>query len=290
MLYHLKKVGVNKYQLSHAGGKVDIFVYASEPLIKNIQEDLSLEQLVDAASLPQVISPVIAMPDIHQGFGLPIGGVMVTAGLISIGAVGMDINCGVRLMTSNLTYNPQDFSTDKLKTLINQVEKLIPIGLGGRHKQKINLDLQKLCELGVEYLVKQGYAFKHDLAKIEEKGRMLGADFSSLSDLAKKRALKQVGTLGSGNHFIEIQQIKKIFDPQIAQNWGLRQNQICVMIHSGSRALGHQTCLDFTNLFWQLKDKYAIKAPRKELAALPLSTEEGKRYFGAMASSVNFAF
>lgn len=287
----LKRVGINKYQLERTPEmKADVIVYISKALLASIGTDLSLSQLAEAASLPQVISPVIGMPDIHQGFGLPIGGIMATKGLISVGAVGMDINCGVRLLTSNLSYQEKDFSQEKLRSLMNQIERLIPIGLGKRHKERMNLDLERLTEQGVEYLVKQGFALKEDLDRIEEKGGMREANFQSLGERARKRAFKQAGTLGSGNHFIEIQKIEKVFDSSIASSWGLSENQICIMIHSGSRALGHQTCLDFTNLFWKLKDKYGIKVPCKGLAALPIETSEGRTYFEAMAASVNFAF
>jgi tRNA-splicing ligase RtcB len=289
MLSQLKKVGINKYQLENPTN-IDIFLYSTPELSQTINRDLSLEQLIQAASLPEVISPVIAMPDVHQGFGLPIGGVMATNGLISVGAVGMDINCGVRLLTSNLSYNPTDFSSEKLRTLINQIEKLVPIGLGGKHKKRVNLDLQRVTEQGVEYLVKQGYSFKEDLDRTEEKGRMKNADFSALGDRGKKRAFKQIGTLGSGNHFIEIQKIQEIFDPETASVWNLKKDQVCIMIHTGSRALGHQTCLDFTNLFWKLRTKYNLNLPCKGLAALPLETPEGNQYFQAMAACVNFAF
>lgn len=287
----LKKVGINKYQLEKTPTmKAEVVVYATKALLKNIHKDLSLSQLIEAASLPKVVSPIIGMPDIHEGFGLPIGGIMATEGLISAGAVGMDINCGVRLLTSNLTYNEKDFSKGRLHALINQIERLIPVGLGRKHKKMPSLDLRKVTEQGVAYLAKLGFALKEDLERIEENGQMKGANFQSLKERAKNRALKQVGTLGSGNHFIEIQRIEKIFDDSIGLAWGLFENQICIMIHSGSRALGHQTCIDYTNLFWKLKDKYGVSAPRKGLAALPIESPEGKNYFEAMASCVNFAF
>jgi tRNA-splicing ligase RtcB (3'-phosphate/5'-hydroxy nucleic acid ligase) len=287
----LTKAGINKYKLSKIPSmKAEAYVYTTEKLLSHIKDDLSLQQLQEAASLPKVISPVIGMPDIHQGFGLPIGGVMATKGLISVGAVGMDINCGVRLLKSKLEYNSDDFSQNKLKTLINQIERLIPVGLGQKHKQKIGLDLKRVCEQGVEYLVGQNYALKEDLERIEEKGRMKEAEYKALSQRAISRAIKQIGTLGSGNHFIEIQKISKIFDNKIAKAWGLFKNQVCIMVHSGSRALGHQTCNDFTSLFWKKKNKYNLDIPRKGLAALPLDTQEGKQYFAAMAASVNFAF
>lgn len=286
-----KKISTNKYQIDRLPGmKVDAVFYANTNLLSSISQDRSLEQLTEAAMLPKIVSPIVGMPDIHEGFGLPIGGVMATEGLISVGAVGMDINCGVRLLTSGLEYKPEVFSKQKLQTLIYQIEKLIPIGLGSRHKRKINLDLKRVVNEGVDYLVKQSYALKADLDHIEEGGRMKEANFEALTQRAKQRAVKQVGTLGSGNHFIEIQKVDQVFDESIANHWGIKENQICLMIHSGSRAMGHQTCNDFTHIFWKAEDKYGIGFPCKGLAALPLETKEGSQYFQAMAASVNFAF
>lgn len=286
-----RKIGVNKYQLEKLPGmKAEVVFYANEKILGSVTKDLSLQQLAEAAMLPDVISPVIGMPDVHQGFGLPIGGVMATNNLISVGAVGMDINCGVRLLTSNITYDPKIFTRQFLHTLINQIERFIPIGLGGRRKEKITLDLRKIAEQGVEYLVKEGYAPKDDLESIEENGRLGNARFEALTERAKTRALKQVGTLGSGNHFIEIQKVEEVFDEKLANYFNLLKNHVCVMIHSGSRAMGHQTCLDYTNLFWKIRTKYGIEIPIKGLAALSLTTPEAQNYFSAMASSVNFAF
>lgn len=286
-----KKIGTNKYQLEKLPEmKAEAVFYANEKILQNITKDFSLQQLAEAAMLPDVISPVIGMPDVHEGFGLPIGGVMATNNLISVGAVGMDINCGVRLLTSNIIYDSKTFNPQFLHTLINQIERFIPIGLGGKRKERVNLDLKKITEEGVEYLVKEGYVRKEDLDSIEEKGRLDNARFEALTERAKTRALKQVGTLGSGNHFIEIQKVEEIFDENLANYFNLLNNHICVMIHSGSRALGQQTCVDYTNFFWELKDKYGIQIPRRGLAALPLSTLEGQNYFSAMAASVNFAF
>ncbi len=288
----LKKVSLNKYQLARtAGMKAEVVVYANEEILKEIHQDLSLQQLQEAASLAGVVSPVIGMPDIHEGFGLPIGGVMATKDLISVGAVGMDINCGVRLLTSNLQYNQQLFSTGRLKSLIHQIESLIPIGLGAsRRADSAPLVLTKVAEQGVKYLVKNSYALKEDLDSIEEGGCLQGARFTSLTPRAAKRARNQLGTLGSGNHFIEIQKITKVFDLELAKKWQLAENQICVMVHTGSRAMGHQTCTDYTDIFWRAREKYGLAIPRKGLAALPINSLEGQRYFQAMASSVNFAF
>ena len=182
---NLKKIGINNYQIPRTlQMKADAVVYASPSLLKLIGEDLSLKQLQEAASLSKVISPVIGMPDIHQGFGLPIGGVMATKGLISAGAVGMDINCGVRLLTSNLIYNKKDLTKERLRKIITQIENLIPIGLGGKYKKKTSLDIKKVTEEGVEYLVKKGIINENDLQKIEENGRMQEASFEKLSSKA----------------------------------------------------------------------------------------------------------
>lgn len=291
MAINFQKIGINKYQLKkQAGMKAEVIFYADDHLLPRLTQDLSLQQLAEAAMLPKVVSPVIGMPDIHEGFGLPIGGVMATEGLISVGAVGMDINCGVRLLTSKVIYDAKIFNPHFLHTLINQIERNIPIGLGGRRKERVNLDLNKITEEGVDYLVKQGYTRKEDLEVIEEKGRLAEANFEALTEKAKNRALKQLGTLGSGNHFIEIQRVAEIYEEDLATHFNLFNNQICLMIHSGSRALGQQTCVDYTNLFWKLEEKYGLSIPRKGLAALPVDSQEGQAYFGAMAASVNFAF
>lgn len=274
-----------------AGMKAEAVVYANEVLLEDICDDLSLKQLQEAAMLPKVVSPVIGMPDIHEGFGLPIGGVMATEGLISVGAVGMDINCGVRLLTSKLTFEEKLFNKGNLQRIIKQIEKAIPVGLGGKRGELPgDLGLKEVVEKGVKHLVEKGYVPEEDLQSIEECGGLKEAKFEALTPQAIKRARKQLGTLGSGNHFIEIQKVTEIFDVSISSAWGLFKNQICMMVHCGSRALGHQTCLDYTNIFWQAEDKYGIEVPRKGLAALPIETSEGRNYFGAMAASVNFAF
>lgn len=288
----LKKIGVNKYQIEKIPGmKVEAVIYLKPQMLEQIKKDLSLLQLAEATMLPGVISPVIGMPDIHEGFGLPIGGIMATGGLISVGAVGMDINCGVRLISTNLNYDQKTFSQEVLRTLIHKIEREIPIGLGGERKTlppKINL--KDVVLGGAEFIVKAGYGNPDDLESTEEGGRMPEARFEALTPLALKRADRQVGTLGSGNHFIEFQRIEEVYDSQIAQAWGLALNQICFMVHCGSRALGHQTCVDYTEIFWNARDKYKMEIPRKGLAALSIETPEGKNYFAAMSGSVNFAF
>ncbi|OGD63455.1 hypothetical protein A2160_03095 [Candidatus Beckwithbacteria bacterium RBG_13_42_9] len=265
--------------------------YASEALLPEISRDLSLQQLQNTASLPDIVSPVIAMPDAHQGYGVPVGGVLATHNLISAGAVGMDINCGVRLLVSQLTYDPEKFNITRLHQLINQLEHLIPIGLGGRHKHNpINFDLKEITGQGSQYLAKKGLATPQDIEHTEEYGCLDGANYHGLSERAVIRARDELGTLGSGNHFIDILKVVEIFDTDLAQKWHLFENQICVMIHSGSRALGHQTCLDYLKLFNQVAPSYGISFPNRELAALPLTSKEAQAYFGAMKACVNFAF
>ena len=271
--------------------KAEAIVYVKPEMISQIEQDLSLSQLAEAAMLPGVISPLIGMPDIHQGFGLPIGGVMATEGLISAGAVGMDINCGVRLIATNLEYKAKLFSPEALRTLLHIIERTIPVGLGQERKTlPPKVTLKGVITGGAEFLVQQGYGSRADLESIEEKGKMSEARYEALTPRALKRSERQIGTLGSGNHFIEVQRIEEVLDASTSSAWGLKPNQICLMIHCGSRALGHQTCVDYTNIFWKAKDKYHLEIPRKGLAAVPIDSPEGKDYFGAMAGAVNFAF
>lgn len=288
----LKNIGTNRWQIERLPQmKADAVIYAKKELLEKVKEDRSLEQLVQSASLPKVISPVIAMPDVHEGFGLPIGGVMATDGLISSGAVGMDINCGVRLLYSQLKYDPKKFSPELLRLLMNKIQREIPVGLGQRRRETIpNLPFRDIVYHGAQALIKKGYGEKEDSESIEEYGRMAGADIKNLSERAIKRAEKQVGTLGSGNHFIEIQVLEEVYDQDLAKNWGLFENQVCVMIHTGSRALGHQTCIDYTNKFFKEESNYGIEAPTHNLAALPTDSPTGSAYLSAMAGCVNFAF
>jgi len=288
----LKNIGTNRWQIERLPGmKADAIIFAKKELLEKVKEDRSLEQLVQSASLPKVISPLVAMPDVHEGFGLPIGGVMATDGLVSSGAVGMDINCGVRLLYSQLKYDPKVFSQELLRLLMNKIQREIPVGLGqGRRETIPNLPFRDVIHHGAQALIKKGYGEKEDKESIEEYGKLAGADPKNLSERAIRRAEKQVGTLGSGNHFIEIQVLEEVFDNDLAKKWGLFENQVCVMIHSGSRALGHQTCIDYTNKFFKEEANYGIRAPTHNLAALPADSPTGAAYLSAMAGCVNFAF
>jgi tRNA-splicing ligase RtcB len=288
----LLPIATNKYQLEKTPGMLaEAVIYLKPQMLPQIQKDRSLEQLAEAAMLPRVVSPVIGMPDIHEGFGLPIGGVMATTGLISAGAVGMDINCGVRLVATNLEYDPKIFTPTTLTTLIRKIESVIPVGVGGeRKKLPAKITLRSVVVGGAEFIVKASYGSPTDVESIEEYGKIEGARFDALTPKATKRANLEIGTLGSGNHFIELQKVAEVFDPQVAKVFRLQKNQICLMIHCGSRALGHQTCTDYSEIFWQAREKYKMEIPRKGLAALPIETPEGQNYFAAMAASVNFAF
>lgn len=288
----LKNIGINRWQIEKLPGmKAEVIIFVNEEFLEQVKKDLSLTQLVQSASLPKLISPVVAMPDIHEGFGLPIGGIMATDGLVSSGAVGMDINCGVRLLISKLKYEPKQISQEILRLLINKIQREIPIGLGSKHRQQIpNLSFKEIIIHGAQALIKNNYANPRDIESIEENGRLPGAKLEHLSPKAINRAEKELGTLGSGNHFIEIQILTEIFDKDLADKWGLFLNQICVMIHTGSRALGHQTCLDYTNKFSREESKYGLRAPTYNLASLPADSPVGAAYLSAMAGCVNFAF
>ncbi|MGB9637180.1 MAG: RtcB family protein, partial [Microgenomates group bacterium] len=250
-----RNIGINKWQLEKIPGMgAEAVFYAKKEMLEDLNKDLSLSQLADAAMLPGVISPVIGMPDIHEGFGLPIGGVMATEGLISVGAVGMDINCGVRLLTSQLAYEKKDFSPERLRLLINKIVREIPIGVGGeRRSLPAEINFENICLNGAQAVINSGFGFQDDLTSIEEGGKLTGAKMEAITPKALKRAKLEIGTLGSGNHFIEIQKLEKIYDKELADKWGLFEGQICIMIHSGSRALGHQTCTDYTEIFWNLE-------------------------------------
>ena len=217
----LKKIGTNRWQIEKTPAmKVDAIIYAKKEIIEQVKGDRSLEQLAQAASLPKLISPVVAMPDVHEGFGLPIGGVMATDGLVSSGAVGMDINCGVRLLTSQLTYDPKKFSPEALKTIIHSIERGVPTGLGGRRREPIkNITVNEVVLNGAKVLIEKGYGKKEDLEAIEENGQMKDAKIESLSQKALRRAERQIGTLGSGNHFIEIQMIEEILDQERSKKY-----------------------------------------------------------------------
>src|SRR4030042_43029 len=265
--------------------------YISEKMIEEVFKDKSLNQLVNVATLPGIIKYSLAMPDMHEGYGFPIGGVAamdIESGVISPGGVGYDINCGMRLLKSN--YLEKDIKPH-LEDLATEIQKEVPSGLGQGRQTKIDIvSLKKILEGGAQRLVEQGYGEKEDLENCESGGKLSQADASLVSERAKNRGRDQVGTLGSGNHFLEIQKVSEIFDEKIAKDFGLFQDQIVIMIHTGSRGLGHQIATDYIRLMMQAMPKYKIELPDRELAACPFKSPEGQRYFSARASGAHFAW
>ena len=266
-------------------------VFVNSDMLNDILQDTSLIQLVNVATLPGITGAALAMPDIHQGYGFPIGGVAGISfehGVISPGGIGYDINCGVRLLGASITARELKPYKEQLATaLFNAVPS--GVGRGGNIKLSFQ-ELDKVLEHGAPYLVEQQYGTSEDLEYCEEQGVMQQAQASCVSEKAKNRGHDQLGTLGSGNHFIEVQQVSAIYDPVIAQAFGLKQDMVTVMIHCGSRGLGHQTCTDYVKIMLAQLDQWDIILPDKELACAPINSPQGRDYFAAMAASANFAW
>ncbi len=271
--------------------RVPARIYVSEKMLNDALKDRSIEQLVNLATLPGIVNYSLAMPDVHEGYGSPIGGVFATRipeGVISPGAVGYDENCGVRLLTSPYSF---DEIRPRLGNLATEIQRNVPSGLGKGHKVKLSSkELDKILEGGARELVHQGYGDQEDIENCEASGRLDWADSSEVSERAKIRGAAQVGTLGSGNHFLEIQKIDKIFDPAAAKAFGLFKGQAVIMIHTGSRGLGHQIATDYIKLMLKTMPKYGIVLPDRELACAPFNSPEGQKFFKAMACGANFAW
>jgi tRNA-splicing ligase RtcB len=271
--------------------KVPARIFASEEMLSAILADRSLEQLVNVATLPGIKKAALAMPDIHEGYGFPIGGIAATAypdGLISPGGIGYDINCGVRLLFSSLTLAE---AKPHLEKLADQLFGQIPSGVGRGGSLTLSPDeLNQVLENGVSWLVKKGRASREDLASIESAGSLPEADPAAVSDLAKKRGRGQLGTMGAGNHFVEADVVEEIFEKTAAEAFGLFPNQVVLLVHSGSRGLGHQVATDYIAQLLKAAQKYSLSFPDRELAGVPLSSPEGQAYFSAMSAAANFAW
>ncbi len=274
------------------GMKVPGIIFSDEKMLKSIVKDNAPQQVANAAYLPGIVRASMAMPDIHWGYGLPIGGVVATdieeGGVITPGGVGYDINCGVRLVRTRLT---ADDVRPRIKELVNALYNKVPTGVGSTGK--IRADRQeerKIMTQGAKWAVDRGYGWPGDLEHCEEGGAISGADPSQVSERAYQRGRKQPGTLGSGNHFLEVQVVDEVFDPKIAEVFGIRKDQITVMIHTGSRGFGHQICGDYAEKMVGLLGKYKINIPDRQLSCVPVKSEEGKAYLGAMRSAANFAW
>jgi tRNA-splicing ligase RtcB len=273
------------------GMNVEGLIYADRLLIAQIEKDQTLMQVANVATLPGLVGRSLAMPDAHQGYGFAIGGVAaadIEQGVVSAGGVGFDINCGVRLLATEVELNEIKPSLD---AVLNQMFRDIPCGTGKRGI--VGLDLKELDRVlveGAHWAVHNGYGVAEDLKHIEETGRIREADPRCVSDRAKLRGRDQLGTLGSGNHFAEVQYVDEVFDEDAARTFGLRLQQIVVMIHSGSRGLGHQVCTDYLDVMQTAMRTYGIEIVDRQLACVPIRSTEGERYLSAMGAAANFAF
>jgi len=278
-------------QSYRADMRVPVRIFATRQLLDEIKGDKSLDQAVNAATLPGLVSPVVVMPDVHQGYGFPIGGVAATRlpdGIISPGAIGYDINCGVRLLASQIEFPSVK---NHLPDLADQLNRLCPSGVGKKGHLKLTIkELEKVCIEGSRWALKNGYASEADLRRTEEQGTLSGADPSKVSKRAKERGLMQLGTLGAGNHFIEVDVVDQVFNEKAANAMGLIPGNLAVMIHCGSRGFGHQICTDYVRDFQSAVKRYGIELPDRELVCAPLNSPEGKNYLAAMRCAANYAF
>lgn len=277
---------------ARAGMRVPGRIYASERLIDHILTDDSLAQVRNVACLPGIVRYSLAMPDIHSGYGFPIGGVGATdinaGGVISPGGIGYDINCGVRLMRTSLSRN--DVSA-KIDALARGIYATVPVGVGGEGSIKLDAKrLRSMLKKGSKFAVENGFGTNADLDHTESGGCLPQADPDAVSDRAIKRGLSQSGTLGSGNHFIEIQVVEEIYDSNTAWSFGLGRDQVVVMLHSGSRGLGYQVCDDYLHAMRNAPQKYGYTIPDRQLVCAPFSSDEGQQYFGAVCAAANYAF
>jgi tRNA-splicing ligase RtcB len=267
-------------------------VFASEAMIAKIREDQSLQQVANVATLPGIEGPSLAMPDIHWGYGFPIGGVAAFSleeGVVSPGGVGYDINCGVRLLRTNLQRSQVERGIEEL---VNVLFANIPSGVGSRRKElKLAMSaLKEVMRQGAGWAVKNGYGAAADLDHIEAQGCIEGADPERVSQFAMDRGKDQLGTLGSGNHFTEVGYVLEIYDEKLAAALGLFKDQVTAIVHTGSRGLGHQVCDDYIKVMLKAAAKYGIELPDRQLCCAPLNSAEAGNYLAAMAAAANFAF
>ncbi len=288
----IKQMDAYRWKIEKEGGmRVDGIVYADERIIEDIKKDLSLQQVANVATLPGIVRASLAMPDIHEGYGFPIGGVAAfdETGVISPGGVGYDINCGVRVLRSNLR---REEIQGIMKELVNTLFRNIPTGVGS-HRKDLRLSFEEekaLLKEGARWAVSRGYGYDRDLDHIEERGCIPGADPYEVSDRAMERGRAQVGTLGSGNHFVEVDVISEVYDERLAGALGFKQGGIAVQVHTGSRGLGYQVCDDFIDVMLEAARRYGIELVDRQLCCAPIGSEEGRRYLAAMACAANFAF
>ncbi|RDJ32414.1 MAG: RtcB family protein [Crenarchaeota archaeon] len=289
-----KKVRDNEYVInpdSSNGLQVPVKIFADEQLLSKMLTDRTISQAMNVASMPGIVSHAVVLPDGHEGYGFPVGGVAAmdaNEGMISPGGVGYDINCGVRLIRTNLT---AETMRPKLKELVTDLFNTIPSGVGSKGAVKLNTSqLDEVLVRGVSWAVDHGYGTKDDVNVCEESGQIKDADPNKVSDRARKRGAPQLGSLGSGNHFLEIQQVSEIHDEEAAKRMGIQKGNITVLIHCGSRGFGHQVCSDYLRISEKALQKYNINLKDRELACVPNSSEEGESYRKAMFAALNFAW
>ncbi len=291
----IQKIDDYRWQISpnyKSGMKVPGLVYATEKMLELIQEDESLEQVANVAFLPGIVNYSLAMPDIHCGYGFPIGGVCATEikeGVVSPGGVGFDINCGVRLLRSDLNIKEV---RPKINDLLQALFINIPSGLGTRGRIKINArEMDDVLVKGAVWAVERGFGNTTDLEVIEDGGYLENADPARVSDKARQRGMPQLGTLGAGNHFLEIGYVQEIYEPDVANVLGIGEiGQVVIWIHTGSRGLGHQICTDYLKVMGRATEKYQIKLSDRQLACAPVKSEEGQNYLTAMSCAANYAW
>jgi len=289
-----RKIGENQYQIdadSNLGMKVPVRIYANEQLMQKMLSDRTIMQARNVASIPGIVGHSVVLPDGHEGYGFPVGGVAAMdaeEGMISPGGVGYDINCGVRLLRSNLT---EDVVRSKLKELVTDLFSSIPSGVGSKGAVKLtHSELDEVLVKGVNWAIDHGYGSSDDADVCEENGQIQNADPNKVSDKARKRGAPQLGSLGSGNHFLEVQKVAEIHDEEAAKRMGIEEGTITILIHCGSRGFGHQVCSDYLRVSEQAMEKYNINLPDRELACVPNNSEEGESYRKAMFSALNFAW
>jgi tRNA-splicing ligase RtcB len=293
--YELNQIGDLEYRIeksARAGMRVPVTIYANSSLIAKMQTDRTILQAVNVSFLPGVTKHVIVLPDGHEGYGFPIGGVAATdfeSGVISPGGVGYDINCGVRLIRTNLT---EKEVRPKLRELVKELFRAVPSGLGSSGALNLtNAELDRVLSDGVRWAVDNGYGVKRDLEFCEENGNMKHSDSSKVSVEAKKRGAKSLGTLGSGNHFVEVQAVNQILDDEAAKIFGINEvGQVCILMHTGSRGLGHQVCSDYLRIVEANAPAFKIDLPDRELACAPAGSREAENYRLAMGAALNYAW
>lgn len=277
---------------ARADMRVPARVWADEKLWEQISRDRTLNQLVNVSTLPGIAGTAQAMPDAHEGYGFPVGGVAAFRardGVISPGGVGYDINCGVRLLASEVTAD--ELGHSRLEAIVHDLSRAIPSGMGrGSHLQFNNGDFDRVLAEGCTYLAERGLATPEDLDSIEAHGSLRAADPRAVSERAKQRGGGQLGSIGSGNHFVEVQRVETVFDLAAAEALGLRTGQVVILVHTGSRGLGHQVCTDYVRAMDAVMARHGIQLPDRELACAPFDSPEGQKYFTAMCASANFAF